>query len=144
MNHKVLSSQAGQRSFAAVFDTGDDVLALLQQFCEGERILGASISGIGGFRKATVGFYDLEAKRYEPIAIDEQVEVLSLLGNVAEYEEKPRIHAHCIVGHRDGRTTGGHFLGAIVRPTLELLIREVPGVLRRTDRPEIGIPLLEL
>ena len=130
--------------FAAVFDTGDDVLALLQQLCEAERILGASISGIGGFRKATVGFYDLEAKRYEPIAIDEQVEVLSLLGNVAEYEGKPRIHAHLIVGHRDGRTTGGHFLGAIVRPTLELLIREVPGVLRRTDRPEIGIPLLEL
>lgn len=144
MKHQRLNVHDHARRFAVVADTGDDVLPLLQHFCESERIESASISGIGGFRGATLAFYDMEVKRYEPIAVDEQVEVLSFLGNVTLYQGKPRIHVHCIVGHRDGHTTGGHLLGAVVRPTLELLIDELPSVLHRTDRPEAGIPLIEL
>lgn len=132
------------RRFALVGDTDDDVLPLLQQLCERERIESAALSAVGGFRSATLAFYDLQAKRYEPIAVEEQVEVLSFLGNVTMYQGKPKIHVHCVVGHRDGHTTGGHLLGAIVRPTLELLIDELPAVLTRTDRPDIGIPLIEL
>lgn len=132
------------RRFVFVGDAEDDLLPLLQQFCERERIESAALSAIGGFRSATLAFYDMESKRYEPIAVSEQVEVLSLLGNVTMYQDKPKIHAHCIVGYRDGRTTGGHLLGGIVRPTLELLIDELPATLHRADRPDVGIPLIEL
>ncbi|HKU66545.1 MAG TPA: PPC domain-containing DNA-binding protein [Candidatus Baltobacteraceae bacterium] len=144
MKHKWLAEHAGVRKIAMVFDVDDDVLAELQQFCETERIFAATLCAIGGFRTATLAFYNMETKTYEPIEVDEQVEVLSLLGNVTEYRGKPKIHAHCTVGHRDGRTTGGHLLAAIVRPTLELTIDELPSDLHRTDRPEIGIPLIEL
>jgi predicted DNA-binding protein with PD1-like motif len=86
----------------------------------------------------------METKRYEPIAVDEQVEVVSFLGNVTSYQGKPRLHVHCVVGHRDGHTTAGHLLSATVRPTLEVFIDEIASSLRRTDRPEIGIPLIDL
>jgi hypothetical protein len=144
MKHKQLSSDEGARTIAAVFETDDDVLPLLEQLCEREGIASAKFSAIGGFRSATVAFYDLQARRYEPIAVHEQVEVISLLGNVTQYEGKPKIHAHCVLGHRDGHTTGGHFLSGIVRPTLELFIEELPQIIQRTDRPEIGIPLIDL
>lgn len=144
MKHKQLELPEQRRRFAAVFDADDDVLAELQRLCEREGITAAAISGIGGFRAATLAFYDMEEKRYEPIAVNEQVEVLSFLGNVTSYRDKPKIHVHCIVGGRDGRTTGGHLLAGTVRPTLELLIDELPPVLRRSDRPEIGIPLIDL
>ena len=144
MKHQLLGSDAGVRKFAAVFDMEDDVLAALQQFCERENVTSAQLRGIGGFRASRVAFYNMETKTYEPIGVDEQVEVLSLLGNVAEYQGKPKIHAHCVLGHRDGRTTGGHLLAATVRPTLELLIEELPSRLHRVDRPEIGLPLIEL
>lgn len=144
MKYQLLGSDAAIRKFAAVFDVDDDVLAALQQLCERENVTSAELRGIGGFRTAKVAFYNLEAKTYEPIAVDEQVEVLSLLGNVAEYQGKPKIHAHCVLGHRDGRTTGGHLLGATVRPTLELLVDELPSDMRRVDRPDIGLPLIEL
>lgn len=144
MKHKALGSQGGARTFLAVFDMEDDVLGALQRLCDGEQLLTARLSGIGGFRSATVGYYDMDEQRYEAIHVNEQVEVLSMLGNVTAYQGRPKIHAHCVLGHRDGRTTGGHLLAGIVRPTLELLVEELPAVLHRRDRPEIGIPLIEL
>lgn len=144
MKHRVLNGQAGERRFAVVFEVDDHVLTLLEQLCERERIASASLSGIGGFHKATLAYYDMETKRYEPIEIDEQVEVVSLLGNVTQFSGKPKIHAHCIVGHRDGRTTAGHLLAGVVRPTLELFVDETAASLIREDRPDIGIPLIAL
>lgn len=144
MNYKRLNGGETSRTFMLVCDLEDDVLEVLQQFCEREKVGAASISGIGGFRRAAVAYYDMEAKRYERIEVGEQVEVLSFLGNVTAYREKPKIHVHCIVGHRDGHTTGGHLLEGIVRPTLELIVDEISSNLCRTDRPEIGIPLIEL
>jgi predicted DNA-binding protein with PD1-like motif len=144
VNYKRLNGREIARRFMLVFDMEDDVLQVLQRFCEREKVAAASISGIGGFRRAAVAYYDMEAKRYERIEIGEQVEVLSFLGSVTEYRENPKIHVHCIVGHRDGHTTGGHLLDGIVRPTLELIVEELSSNLHRTDRPEIGIPLIEL
>jgi predicted DNA-binding protein with PD1-like motif len=136
-------TQRSGRSYVVVLDLGDDVLERLGTFLRDERIAAGKFYGIGGFRRVTLAYYDMEAKRYLPIEVDEQVEVVSLIGNVATYEGRPRIHAHCVVGHRDGRTTGGHLLSAVVRPTLELMVEEIAADLRRTDRPEIGIPLLD-
>lgn len=144
MKYKRVNEGEIARRFILVCALEDDVLQALQQFCECERVAAASICGVGGFRSGCVAFYDMEAKRYERIAVDEQVEVLSFLGNVTAYQGKPRLHVHCILGHRDGHTTGGHLLEGIVRPTLELFIDEIPSNIHRTDRPEIGIPLIEL
>jgi predicted DNA-binding protein with PD1-like motif len=128
----------------AVFDSGDNVLDEVQRACESEGIFAAALSAVGGFQRATVAWYDLGRKRYEPIEVDEQVEVVSFLGNVTVYHGKPKIHVHCALGRRDGRVVGGHLLSAFVRPTLELVIEELPAPLERTDRPEIGIPLIDL
>lgn len=144
MKSKLVAQSSFGRSYAVVFDMGDDVLEELQRLLVTERLAAAKLCGIGGFRRTTLGYYDMEQKRYLPIEVDEQVEVLSFIGNVASYQEQPRLHAHCVVGHRDGRTTGGHLLAGIVRPTLELMVEEIAAGLQRTDRPEIGIPLLSL
>jgi predicted DNA-binding protein with PD1-like motif len=144
MQSKLIAQSPFGRNYALVFDLGDDALAQLQDFLAAERVKAARFYGLGGFSRTTLAYYDMEAKRYLPIEIDEQVEVLSFIGNVAMYQEKPRIHAHCVVGHRDGHTTGGHLLAGTVRPTLELMLDEIEVGLQRTDRPEIGIPLLAL
>jgi uncharacterized protein len=141
---KLLGKEPSGRSYAVVFDLGDNVLDRLQHFLIAENVNSAKLYGIGGFSRTTLGYYDVAAKRYLPIEVDEQVEVLSFIGNVAAYRHKPRLHAHCIVGHRDGRTTGGHLLAAFVSPTLELMMDEIAAGLERTDRPDIGIPLISL
>jgi predicted DNA-binding protein with PD1-like motif len=143
VKHRDLAAQPIRR-LIAVFEIGEDVLPLLQTFCETNEIAAGTLTGIGGFAKATVAFYNLQSKQYEPIEVDEQVEVLSFIGNVTMYQDKPKLHVHCVLGHRDGHTTGGHLLAATVRPTLEVTIDELSARIHRTDRPEIGIPLIEL
>lgn len=132
------------RRFALVFEIGDDLMPALLDFAQEQNVHSARLYGIGGFSKTTLGYYNLSEKRYEPIEVNEQVELVSMIGNITLYQDQPKIHAHCVVGHRDGHTTGGHLIAATVCPTLELMLEEHATPLRRSDRPEIGIPLIDL
>src|SRR6185312_1798558 len=103
------------------------------------------LTAIGAFERATVGWFDLKRRAYHPIAIEEQCEALSLIGDIALGDDgQPSLHAHAVLGLRDGSTRGGHLLKAIVRPTLEVTLVETPAPLRRRRRPELGIALIDL
>ena len=99
----------------------------LADFAEENHIRAAQFTGIG-FSAPTVGWFDTEKKDYCEIPITEQVEVLSLAGNISRYEGKPRAHAHVVVGKRDGTAHGGHLLEGWNMPTLELVVVEFPGL----------------
>ena len=144
MEYRLFGGREVPRRFVLVFETGDDVMGELQRFVEEQNVMAAFFHGLGGFQHATVGFYNLANKQYEPIEIDQQAELLSLNGNVAIYDGKPKLHIHVSLGRRDGSAIGGHLLQATVRPTLEIVLDELAGNLHRTDRPEIGIPLIDL
>lgn len=141
MRHKLIT-QDREKTWAVVFESGEEVVSRLQRFCEEQNLSAARFSAIGAFSAATLGYFDWQRKDYEKIPVNEQVEVLSLLGDVALYEDAPKIHAHVVLGKRDGGACGGHLLEAYVRPTLEVLITEAPAHLRRCLDPESGLPLI--
>ena len=99
---------------------------------------------IGAFEHATVGWFDRETEQYRRIAVDEQCELLSLVGDVAVGEDGPALHMHVVLGLSDGTTRGGHLLEARVYPTLEAVVTENPAYLRKVLRPDIGIALIDL
>jgi uncharacterized protein len=136
-------SVAPQRHFLLVFDKDDDVLAALRAFAEEHGVRGASFVAIGAFRKATVAYWNPETKEYEHIAVDEQVEVLSLAGNIGADGAETKIHAHATLGRRDGSAIGGHLIAATVFPTLEMTV-VVYGetIVRGTDEPT-GLSLIK-
>lgn len=143
MKAKHLHDATGLRTYAVAMATGEDPSEELLAFAEELGLDGAELTGIGAFSRATLGWFDLEAKDYRRIEVDEQVEVLSFVGNVAVTEEgDTKIHVHLIVGTQDGRAMGGHLLSAAVRPTLEVMVNESQAHLRRTVDPETGLPLL--
>lgn len=119
-------------------------MEVLTSLAGGEGIRAAEISGIGAFERAVIGFYDLSRKEYERIPVDEETEVLSLLGNLSVTDEGPRVHAHVTLGRRDGSGLGGHLFEGDAGATLEVFVREEPGELRRKEDREIGLPLLDL
>lgn len=144
MRYRVVSG-ATERTLIAVFDSGEEALAGLQDVAEGEGLSAASITAVGAVQAATLGWYDLAEKDYRRIEIDEQAEVVSLVGDVAlDPEGAPAVHAHAVLGLRDGSTRGGHLLAAVVRPTLEVVLRETPAELAKTYRPEVGLALIDL
>ena len=144
MNAKLIHDQQGERTFALIFDTGDEVMAGLKDFAARENLTAAHFTAIGALRDVTLGFFNPEKKEYEKIPVREQVEVLSLVGNVSREDGEPRFHAHVVLGKRDGSAMGGHLLEGHVRPTLELVVIESPRHLRRRHDPASGLALIRL
>ena len=133
-----------QRTFAVVFDKGDEVLENLQAFAREHRLSAAEFTGLGALSDAVLGYFDWQSKDYMRIRVDEQVEVLNLTGNVARADGEPKLHAHIVLGKADGAACGGHLLEAHVRPTLEVIVTEFPRHLERRSDPETGLALLRL
>jgi hypothetical protein len=141
MRHRILEL-GDTRVWALVFDPGEEVLKPLADFAVREGLEAARIEGIGAFSSVTLGYFELDKKAYRHNRIDEQVEVVSLLGNVAMAEGGPMIHAHVVVANREGRAFGGHLLEGWVEPTLELVVTNEPAYLRRVLDPRTGLALL--
>jgi uncharacterized protein len=133
-----------ERTWAVVFAAGDEAAGGLDEFARAESLDAARFTAIGGFSQATLGYFNINTSRYEPIAVEEQVEVLSLLGDIARGDDGPTVHAHVVVGTATGEARGGHLLEGRVRPTLEVLVTEEPGHLRRRFAPKFGIALIDL
>lgn len=142
MQSKLLHNADGQRTFAVILVTGDEVMACLKDFVTREKITAAQISAIGALSDVVLEYFDWEKKDYLKIPLREQVEVASLLGDVAEADGKPAIHLHIVVGRRDGSAMAGHLGEAHVRPTLEVILTESPVHLRKRHDPESGLALI--
>jgi len=131
------------RTYILIFETGDEVASGLKRFAEENRLASSSFKAIGALSGAKVGWFNWEAKKYEVAAdLQEQVEVLSLIGDVALEDGKPIVHAHMIVGKKDGSAHGGHLMEAHVRPTLEVVLTESLKALHKELDPESGIALI--
>jgi predicted DNA-binding protein with PD1-like motif len=138
-------NEGEQRSFVLVFDSGDEVIASLSSFARGHRISAAQFTGIGAFSDLVLGYFDWQQKSYRRIPLVEQVEVVSLLGNIARGEDgEPTLHPHIVVAKADGSAHGGHLLEAHVRPTLEIVVTEAPAYLQRRHDRESGLALIRL
>lgn len=143
MKAKVLND-APERTIALVLDRGDEVMSSLQRFATEHSLTASRVTAIGAFESAVLGYFNWDSKQYERIPIDEQVEVLSLVGDIALDGDQPKVHAHVVLGRRNGQAMGGHLLEARVRPTLELMLVESPAHLKRVCDPVSGIPLIRI
>jgi uncharacterized protein len=145
MKAKLVAENAGERTFVVILDPGEEAFATIGKFAAHEGLGAASLTALGAFSNATVGWFDLEQKTYRKIPVDQQCEVLSAIGDIAEGDDgKPSLHMHVVLGLSDGSTRGGHLLEGQVQPTLEVTLVEAPVHLRRKQRPELGLALIDL
>ena len=135
MHVKTLQEVEGQRRLAIVFSSGEEMVRGLTDMARAQQISNAHFTGIGALRAGILGYFDVTRREYRRFGIDEQVEVLSLTGNIALEGEQPKVHAHIVVGRFNGSTLGGHLL--------EVVLVESPHYLRRTFDPASGLALLD-
>jgi uncharacterized protein len=145
MKSKLVWEKSGERTFVLVLDGGEEAFAAITEFAGREKLSGASLTALGAFERAVVGWFDFETKKYRHIGVDQQCELLSAIGDIAQGDDgKPSVHLHVVLGLSDGSTRGGHLLEATVRPTMEVTVVETPAHLRRKQRPDLGIALITL
>ena len=145
MMNKLLHQADGQRTFAAILETGDEVMGCLAELARQERIDSAAITGIGAFSGAVLAYFDWEKKEYLKRSFEEQLEVASLIGDIAADEQgAPALHIHLVLGRSDYGALAGHLISGLVRPTLELIVTESPAHLCRRKDAETGLALIRL
>ena len=136
--------QDTESTWAVIFDTGDEVMEGLLAFARANALSASHFSAIGAFSEVVLGYFDWQRKDYRRIPIDEQVEVVSLMGDIALKDGEPQLHAHVVVSKSDGTAWGGHLMKARVRPTLEVIVNESPAHLQRRSDAETGLALIRL
>ena len=143
MQSKLVSSSP--RTWILVLAPGEEAKSTIVDFAKKSNLKAASLVALGAFERAKVGYFDWEKKEYLPIPVDEQVEVITLVGDIAENDKhEADLHAHTVLGRRDGSTRGGHLLEGVVRPTLEVTLTETPAHLRRRMHPDINVALIDI
>jgi uncharacterized protein len=143
MQYKLMSDEP--RTYAVILETGEDVSAELERFAAAHNLSGSSFKAIGALQSVKLGWFDWKTKKYKTaVALREQVELLSLIGDIALKDGRPQVHAHVVVGRSNGRAYGGHLLEGKVRPTCEIILTESPVGMQRQFDPESGIALIRL
>jgi uncharacterized protein len=143
MKASILQQESGHRTFFLVFDPGDSFLQPMVELVRRHEIAGATFTGLGALSEATLAWFDPVERQYKPFHVAEQVECASMVGNISWMNGKPFIHAHCVLGRRDGTTLAGHVKDLKALPTLEVTLVE-HGTLERKRRPDTGYALIDL
>ena len=137
MKSQPIDSDGSADIRVVVLDDGEEAFSSLQAFARETGISAASLTAIGAFEQATVGWFDFASKTYKEIEVNEQCEVLSAIGDIAVGDDnKASLHVHVVLGLSDGSTRGGHLLRGAVHPTLEVVLTATPAKLRRRTRPK--------
>ncbi len=145
MRSKLVSERPDAQVHVVILNSGEEAFAALTKFANETKISAASLTAIGAFEQATMGWFDFLSKSYKKIEVGEQCEVLSAIGDIAIGDDgKASLHVHIVLGLSDGSTRGGHLLEGMVRPTLEVVVTETTAKLRRKERADLGIALIDM
>jgi predicted DNA-binding protein with PD1-like motif len=143
MQVQLLGEGTQGKEYAVIFAKGDEAHSGLLEFAERYHVGSAHFTAIGALSSATVAWFDPDRKLYKAIPIDRQVEVLSMVGDIALYNAEPTVHTHMVVGFPDGTARGGHVLEAHVFPTLEVMVTVDPIDMRKRLDPDTDLTLID-
>jgi predicted DNA-binding protein with PD1-like motif len=131
--------------FVLRLEQGDDILKTLRQFAEAKKLHAAFFEGIGSLYKARLGHYDFQdTKTYKYETFDEDLEILSLSGNVSTMNQHALPHAHATLGRRDFTVIGGHLEEGSLANMVEINLAKLPGKLEKAKDTNVGLNLLQL
>jgi predicted DNA-binding protein with PD1-like motif len=143
MKVKLISGRGETKQYAVIFSEGDEAYSGLLDFAEKYHVTSGHFTAIGALSSVVLAWFDPQKKMYLENPIHEQVEVASMIGDLALYQGKPTVHTHMVVGHRDGRASGGHVIEAIVSPTLEVFVTVDPMPLQKKYDPASDLTLID-
>ncbi|MGB4777954.1 PCC domain-containing protein [Microbacterium sp.] len=139
-----LYEQGGLRRYLLVMEGGDEACGELVRFARDRDIRTASLTAIGAASSVTLGYFVPELDDYEFTVHDEQVELASFVGDIAWDEKGPVLHAHGVLGRRDGSALAGHFREFHAFPTMEVMLIETPTRVRKAKDPQTGLELIAI
>jgi predicted DNA-binding protein with PD1-like motif len=118
MQAKLVKDTPGEQVYSIIFYKDDEVMSGLTA----HKVSDAHFTAIGAVSGATLAWLDIPEKMYRRIAVTQQVEVLSLIGDIAVFNGVPIVHMHAVLCKPDGSTVGGHVFELTSNPTVEVFM----------------------
>ncbi len=143
MNYKLINDDA-QKTYAIILESGEEAMEQLTTFTKKLNLSASQFTAIGAFSDTTVGFFDFSIKDYKKNRFNQQMEVISLTGDISMYKNEYKVHGHIVLANENGVAFGGHLIKGIVHPTLEIILNESPLYLERQMDAESGLPLIKI
>jgi len=143
MKYKLLNDEK-EKTYAIILESGEEAKEQLLAFAKEKNLAASQFTAIGAFSKTITGFFDFSIKDYKKTHFNEQMEVLSLTGDITLFKGEYKVHAHIVLAKEDGTAYGGHLIKGIVHPTLEIILVESPVYLEREMDERSGIPLIKI
>ncbi len=143
MQVKQVKDTPEEKVYAVIFYKGDEVLSGLTDFAIQHKVEDAYFTGIGAVSGGTLAWLDPANKIYHRIPVTGQVEVLSLIGDVATFNGKPIVHMHVVLGKPNGSTIGGHAFELNANPTLEVFMTVNTTPLKKKPDDASGMKVID-
>lgn len=133
------------RVIVAKIEPNEDLFDAIKELIKKHKIKSGLINVIGALKQFTIGYFDIEKKKYHFKTFDEDIELISCMGNIAFKDNEPIIHLHVSVGKDDYSIIGGHLSQpSVVSITAEVYIYEINQTLTRVNDPQFDLSLLDL
>lgn len=120
-------------------DKGEEIIVAITEVCALLGISLATVSGIGALKKATIGYFEQDAKIYHTQELAGDMEITSLQGNISEMAGNVYVHLHATISDSNCQVLGGHLNAAWVGPTAEIIIDIIDGKIDRIKNEEVGL-----
>jgi uncharacterized protein len=137
-------SFGGHRPYVLRLDEGEEVISVLESWLAAQRIHLGYFIAFGGFERVRLEYFNIRTREYQKRDLDHQLEVVSLLGNIALQDGRPKIHAHCVVADERDQTFGGHLGSGVVKPVLEVFLTAIDGALERVKDEQRKLHILQV
>jgi len=133
------------RVIVGKLEVGDDLMDSILTIVKGHEVKSGFINCIGALKQFTLGYFDLNSKKYKMETFNENVELVSCIGSIAYIDGDPAIHIHICVGRSDYSVIGGH-LGkpSLISITGEVSIFEIDQKLNRAIDSQFNLSLLDI
>ncbi len=142
MQSTQLSDDHGLRTYLLVMDDGDEAVSEITSFAKANHINAASLTAIGACTSATLSYFDSDKGDYISKQFVEQMEIAALIGDIADDDGTPALHAHIVLGRHDYSALAGHLDEIHVFPTMEVVVTESPAHLRKRLDKATGLTLI--
>lgn len=120
-------------------DPGEEIIASIAQFAQETGVELASVQAIGACNQVEYGLYNLETQEYHLNTKEEDLELVSLIGNINTMDGEHYSHFHATFADQAGHVWGGHLNKAVISATGEFMIHTIQGNVDREKNLDTGI-----
>ncbi|MDP4007295.1 MAG: DNA-binding protein [bacterium] len=121
---------------------GEELIEEVKKFCEEYQIEAAFFHAIGATSEVELAWYDLGAKQYVTALFQENLEIVSLAGNVSKLGNDMVVHGHGVFSNKAMETKAGHVNKALISGACEIILTRLEGKIDRFFDEDTGLNLM--